>query len=153
RLSCVSGFAVFWLCDQLNEFQKLYPEIELEISSPRRLDDVWDPTNDLFIAFGRGNWPGMYARLLTEIEFAPYCSPQFLRQQGEALTVSQLADLPLLHMGNYDDWSRWFSAAGSTIDSRRGIIFSNLHVVLSAAIAGLGVAIGDNLTCKAALGQ
>jgi LysR family glycine cleavage system transcriptional activator len=152
RISCAPGFAIFWLCNNLAEFRALYPKIELQISSPHRLDDVWDPQVELFIAYGRGNFPGMASELLTRIEFAPYCSPA-LTGGRERLEVGDLADLPLLHMGSHEDWSRWLSAEGSAIDPRRGIVFSNMFLVLSAAVAGLGVAMGDGLTCRAAVEQ
>ncbi len=153
RLSCVPGFAIFWLCNHLAEFQQLYPQISLEISSPHRLADVWDRDIELFIAFGKGNWPGMQCELLSDIEFTPYCCPSFLEDRGGLLTLENLREIPLLHMGGYDDWSRWIAASGEIIDPRHGIVFSNMYLVLSAAVRGLGVAIGDNLTCKTALEQ
>jgi LysR family glycine cleavage system transcriptional activator len=152
RISCVPGFAIFWLCNHLAEFRALYPKIELEISSPHRLDDVWDPQVEIFIAYGRGNFPGMTSEVLTRIEFTPYCSPALLEGR-EALSVEDVARLPLLHMGSHEDWSRWLSAEGSAIDPRRGIVFSNMFLVLSAAVAGLGLAMGDDLTCRAAVEQ
>lgn len=150
RLSCVPGFAI-WLCNHLAEFQQLYPHIELEISSPHRLADVWDRDIELFIAFGKGNWPGMQCELLSDIRFAPYCRPSFLDDRDGSLAIEDLREIPLLHMGGYDDWSRWIAASGRIVDPRHGIVFSNMYLVLSAAVRGLGVAIGDDLTCKTAL--
>jgi LysR family glycine cleavage system transcriptional activator len=114
---------------------------------------VSDREVDVFVAFGTGNWPGMASMLLAEIEFAPYCSPRLVSEVGGRLEIEHLERLTLLHMGSYDDWTRWFAACGRVMDSQRGIIFPNMYLVLSAAIASLGVAIGDNLTCMVALAQ
>lgn len=152
-ISCVPGFAIFWLFDHLEEFRRLYPKIDLNISTPQRMDDVHDRNTDLFIAFGTGNWPGMMTELLAEIEFAPYCCPRMLEAYGGRISVDDIDGLPLLHMGNYDDWTRWLAAGGRALNAQRGIVFSNMYLVLSAAVAGLGVAIGDNLTCRAAVRQ
>ena len=150
-ISCVPGFALFWLCSNLGEFRDLYPAIDLTITTPSRLEDVSDRDIDVFIAFGTGNWPNRKAELLADIEFAPYCSPKFLQARGRGIEHEDLKDLPLLHMGNYEDWTRWLAATGYSFDVSRGIVFSNMYLVLTAAISGLGVAIGDNLTCRAAV--
>ncbi|MBL8581772.1 MAG: LysR family transcriptional regulator [Rhizobiaceae bacterium] len=152
-ISCVPGFAIFWLCNYLEEFRSLYPKINLTISTPHRLDDVHNRGADLFIAFGTGNWPGMKAELLAEIEFAPYCCPRMAQERGGQIRLDDVDDMPLLHMGNYDDWTRWFAACGLVGNAQRGIVFSNMYLVLSATVSGLGIAIGDNLTCRAALRQ
>lgn len=150
-VSCVPGFALFWLSSNLKSFSNQFPEIELTIKTPPRLSAVSDLSADLFIAFGTGNWPNMKSELLAEIEFSPYCSPQFLHAHGGKISPKDCQHLPLLHMGNHEDWTRWLAAAGHSFNCARGIVFSDMYLVLSAATSGLGIAIGDNLTCRAAV--
>jgi len=63
-----------------------------------------------------------------------------------------VARLPLLHLRDHGDWARWLAAAGE--DSRlahRGIVMSNMSLVMAAAIDGLGLAVGDHISCRMAV--
>ena len=45
----------------------------------------------------------------------------------------------LLHLGDFEDWTRWLALAKvDNPDSERGIVFSDMNLVFSAAIAGAG---------------
>jgi LysR family glycine cleavage system transcriptional activator len=151
-VSSTPGFASLWLCTHVAEFKQLYPDVALRIVTPRRLDDVSNPEVDAFIAFGDGNWPKCTVELLSEVDFTPLCSPVLLNQIGglnEPLDVSRTL---LLHLGDQDDWTRWFAAAGlAPADLGQGIIFSDMNLVLAAASAAQGIAMGDELTCRQAL--
>jgi LysR family transcriptional regulator, glycine cleavage system transcriptional activator len=58
----------------------------------------------------------------------------------------------LLHLDDEDDWRRWFKAAGvAAPDAAQGVTFSDMNLVLAAASAGQGIAMGDELTCRQAL--
>ena len=58
----------------------------------------------------------------------------------------------LLHLGDFEDWSRWLAMTKVVNpDPEGGIIFSDMNLVFSAAIAGQGIAMGDELTGRRAL--
>ena len=60
--------------------------------------------------------------------------------------------LPLLHLRTWDDWSHWLAANGIAFPQRNvGITFSDMMMVQSAAIAGQGIMMGDEVTCGGAL--
>ena len=60
----------------------------------------------------------------------------------------------LLHLGDFEDWSRWFAATGvENPDPECGIVFSDMNLVFSSAIAGQGIAMGDELTSRKALDE
>lgn len=149
-VSCTPGFATYWLCPNIGRFLADHPNVDLGVVSPRRLDDVTAAEVDVFIAYGQGGWPGMWTELLAEARFAPICSPRLL-QQG----LREPADLErfrLLHLGDRTDWLRWLSAAGlGWPEGRDGIVFSDMNLVLSAALAAQGVAMGDTMTSTNAL--
>jgi LysR family glycine cleavage system transcriptional activator len=151
-VSCTPGFASLWLCTHIAEFLERYPDVALRILTPRRLDEVTNPDVEVFIAFGDGNWPNRRVELLSEVEFTPLCSPALLNKVGGLGEPADLLRLPLLHLVDFDDWTRWFALAKmETPDPERGIIFSDMNLVLSAAVAGQGIAMGDELTCRKAL--
>lgn len=151
-ISCISGFASLWLCPHIGEFQELYPEITLRIQTPRRLEEVSNPEADLFIAFGYGDWPGHTVDLLSEVEYTPVCSPALLNRLGGFEEPADLQRACLLHLDDFESWTRWFALAGVDIaDPEAGVVLSDKNLVLSAAIAGQGIALGDELTCSRAL--
>lgn len=153
-ISCTPGFASLWLCTHIGEFQSVYPEVSLHILVPRQLDDVNNPEADAFIAFGSGNWPNRIVELLCEIEFTPLCSPTLLNRVGGFARPQDVLRATLLHLGDYEDWSRWFSLTKvEYLEPERGIIFSDMNLVFSAAIAGQGIAMGDELTGRKALNE
>lgn len=151
-VSCTPGFATYWLCPRIAAFADEYPDVELNLVLPRRLDEVTAPDVDLFIAYGQGDWSSLWTELLSELEFTPVCSPALINSCGGLREPRDLADCKLLHLAGQNDWARWLAATRVLdIDAERGITFSDVHLLLSAALAGQGVAMGDSLTCSRSL--
>ncbi len=152
RISSTPGFASTWLCGHIASFQAEHPDLNLQIIANRELDQVQDRHIDLFIVFGEGHWPKHHVQHLYDVEFLPLCSPALLNAQGGVVEPKDLLDFPLLHLNHWDDWSQWLSAVGLELPRRgAGIVFSDLMMVQTAAIAGQGVMMGDRVTCSGML--
>ncbi|PDQ21907.1 transcriptional regulator [Mesorhizobium sanjuanii] len=153
-ISCPPGFASMFLCTHIGEFQQMYPDVALSILTPRRLDDVSNPDADAFIAFGVGNWPNRAVELLCEVFFTPLCSPTLLNKVGGFSKPADVLRANLLHLGDTEDWARWLALSKvENPDTEGGIFFSDMNLVFSAAIAGQGIAMGDELTGRRALSE
>ncbi|TPM41098.1 LysR family transcriptional regulator [Mesorhizobium sp. B2-2-3] len=153
-VSCTPGFASLFLCTHIGEFRQMYPDVALSILTPRRLDDVSNPDADAFIAFGVGNWPNRVVELLCDISFTPLCSPTLLNKVGGFSKPADVLRANLLHLGDTEDWARWLALAKvENPDTESGIFFSDMNLVFSAAIAGQGIAMGDELTSRRALSE
>lgn len=151
-VSCTPGFASFWLCTHVAEFKQLYPDLALRIVTPLRLGDVSNPDVDAFIAYGDGDWPRCSVELLSAVEFTPLCSPILLNQIGGLSDPADVFRTVLLHLDDDDDWRRWFAAAGvKTPNLDQSVVFSDMNLVLAAASASQGIAMGDELSCRQAL--
>ena len=151
-VSCTPGFASLWLCAHVIGFKVQYPDVALRVVTPPRLDDVSHPEVDVFIAYGDGHWPRCAVELLSEVEFMPLCSPVLLNEIGGLGEPADLSRTMLLHLNDHEDWIRWFRAAGvAAPDLDHGVVFSDMNLVVAAASAGQGVALGDELTCGQAL--
>jgi LysR family glycine cleavage system transcriptional activator len=154
RISCTPGFASLWLCTHIAEFQEMYRDVSLSIMTPRRLDDVSSPDVDAFIAFGDGNWPNRSVELLCDVRFTPLCSPSLLNRVGGLSKPADVLRANLLHLNDIEDWARWLSLTKVEMaDPASGIFFSDMNLVFSAAIAGQGIAMGDELTGQKALSE
>ena len=151
-VSCTAGFASLWLCPQIAEFHERYPDIALRILTPGRLDEVNQPDVDVFIAFGYGNWPNRQIERLSEVEFTPLCSPALLHRLGGLTEPADVLRATLLHLGDFEDWTRWLALAKVENPApESGIVFSDMNLVVAATAAGQGIALGDQLTSGKAL--
>jgi len=151
-ISCSPGLANHWLCHHISTFSKKYSKLSLHVHSPNAVGDVSDEDIDVFITYGNGNWPDKYVRPLVTIKLFPVCSPSFLSKQGGIATPSDVANMTLLHLNSHSDWRVWLAANGvNDKELEFGITFSDATFVQSAALAGQGIAIGDNMTSGEAL--
>ncbi len=153
-ISSPAGFATYWLCTHIAEFQNLYPQVELNLISPRTPSDTSDSNADVFIAYGMGDWPNQHVRKIVSLRFFPVCSPRLAHAMGGLKQAHDLQGATLLHMIDHSDWRVWLAAAGApNVEVRRGIVFADAHFVQSACIASQGIAMGDNLISGEALAK
>ncbi len=152
RVSSTAGFASMWLCQHIARFHAQHPGLQVEIATRARLDEIAEREADVTIAFGDGNWPNYVIQRLYDVEYLPVCSPSLLNREGGIARPEDLLGFALLHLQRRDDWNRWLAMAGVEVPGGLpGIVFSDLMLVQSAAIAGQGVMMGDTVTCTAAL--
>ncbi|HLI12227.1 MAG TPA: transcriptional regulator GcvA [Alphaproteobacteria bacterium] len=143
-VTTTDSFAVKWLVPRLARFRQAHPEIDVRLQANDQLVDFARDNVDLAIRYGRGSYPGVKSdRLLTE-DFVPVCSPSLLKGKHPLRTPSDLRYHQLLHEeATQIDWRIWLMAAGvNGIDPSRGPIYSHASLVMQAAIAGEGVALG-----------
>jgi LysR family transcriptional regulator, glycine cleavage system transcriptional activator len=154
RVACVSGFCTYWLSRHIDDFHRLHPDLQLEVIRPAHLADVTSGAAHIYIVFGHGDWPGRWVELVAALDFFPVCSPSLLNKAGGLSSPDDLARCTLLHLIDPTDWRRWLGAARTrSVDPDSGIYFSDIHFVISATLAGQGVAMGDDLICAQALRQ
>ena len=151
-VSSAPGFAASWLCNRLARFTTAYPDVALSIVTPRRLGEVKNPNVDVFITYGDGDFPGMQVEHILDVVSTPVCSPSALNRLGGMPDPEDVLRLGLLHLADHKDWAAWFAEMG--LDPARaatGVIFSDMHLVYAAALAGQGIAMGDIVLSEDAL--
>jgi LysR family glycine cleavage system transcriptional activator len=143
-VSCAPGFASSWLCNKIGRFTTAYPDVALSIITPRRLGEVTNPDVDLFITYGNGDYPDMQSEHVLDVVTAPVCSPAMVNRLGGMPEPQDVLRLGLLHLSDHEDWAMWFSSVGLDPGlAATGLVFSDMHLVYSAALAGQGIAMGD----------
>lgn len=151
-VSVPPGFASNWLCTMIEGFAQSYPGIGLQIVTPRRLDDASSPDVDVFICFGREIGGNVEVELLKRIDYTPFCSPAYLYRFDRFRDPSALGEATLLHLVDHVEWADWMRVAGLPADhANRGIVFGDMTLVFAAALAGQGIAMGDEFVCADAL--
>lgn len=142
------AFAAYWLMPRLQRFNRLYPEVDVSLITSER-DPATVPSDiDVAIRFGDGRFKHGEAHLLFREEVFPVCSPRLFGERQPPLPVSALVDLPLLHLrpehrSRWFDWDGLFRALGiASLPTPGALRFDNYTLLIQAAIAGQGVAIG-----------
>ena len=163
------AFAAYWLMPRLQRFHQLHPEVDVSLITSERDLAALPAEIDVAISFGDGRFKHGEAHLLFAEEVFPVCSPQLLRGRPQPLAAAALAQLPLLHLrpeshSRWFDWNGLFRALGiAEAPSPGSLRFDNYTLLIQAAIAGQGVAIGwrhlvdellaQGLLCRACAGE
>lgn len=141
------AFAAYWLMPRLQRFHQLYPEVDVSLVTSERDMTSLPAEIDVAISFGDGRLKNGQVHLLFKEEVFAVCSPHLLNGQG-ACANQLLARLPLLHLrpesrSRWFDWNGLFRALGiAETPSPGSLRFDNYTLLIQAAIAGQGVAIG-----------
>ncbi|MEM7375976.1 MAG: LysR substrate-binding domain-containing protein [Pseudomonadota bacterium] len=131
-----------WLAPKLTDFAACHPEIDLHlINSPTA---IWQraPECDLAIAWGHGQWPGLRAHRLLDVQLVPVMTPALADSLAPLDAPADLLRAPLLHHGDSADWRAWFHQAGVDGPVPAGTLVEDTNVVIQAALAGSGVMLG-----------
>lgn len=140
-LKVIPTFALRWLFPRLRRFHEQYPMIRIIVQT--RLNDMTqDETDaDLGIRYGLGDFSHEDATELYQEWIVPVCAPNHIDLQR---AEQELQKATLLHpLPDRQDWVTWSEKTGIVLRSRDGLDFDALDMALSAAEAGLGVAIAD----------
>ncbi|MBI3899267.1 MAG: LysR family transcriptional regulator [Gammaproteobacteria bacterium] len=142
------GFAAYWLMPRLGALRALLPELDVRIvTAQSEIDARVEPVH-ISILFGTGEWPGCESeRLFPEI-VVPVCSTAFYDRHRLTGDPAELVRLPLLHLERpapsrwlaWDDWFALYKLRGDA--SAHDLTFNNYPLVIQAAMAGQGVALG-----------
>ena len=148
RINVPPTFAVKWLIPRLVRFLKAHPAIDVKVSTSAQSVDFDREGFDFAVRYGRGVYPGLRAELCLPVEVFPVCSPALLQGEPPLRVPADLKHHTLLHDDStYTDvsnpnWAMWLDHAGvEGVDATRGPSFWPSHLVINAAIDGLGVAL------------
>ncbi|WP_201450279.1 LysR substrate-binding domain-containing protein [Sphingobium yanoikuyae] len=150
-ISCTNSFAHLWLAPRIGAFQMRHPNLAVRIMADDAVVDLARDGIDLAVRGGKGEWPGLEAKLLTHNRLVPMCSPAWRDRHGPIADARALHALPRL---SPDDmwWHEWFAAMGveaDPADGPPGIALDSQVMEGRAAIAGQGVAILNHFLWKA----
>jgi DNA-binding transcriptional LysR family regulator len=149
-LSTSVGFAGLWLVSRLPRFREQHPEVEVFVAVNNRILDLEKERVDLAVRYCSEDMVPRDALRLFGEQVQPVCSPAVAHDpQRPIKTLADLAQHVLLH---YEDdrarlpwmtWPHWLAAAGAEGLVPRGALrFSQYDMLIHAAVAGLGVALG-----------
>lgn len=142
ELAVVPTFATQWLLPRLKDFQRLHPEVTVNLTNRTRPFLFADTEFDAALYFGDADWPGTAADFLMRENPVPVCSPELVAPHTR-LNAREIAALPLLQQSTRPyAWRQWFGSLGLQIEGDlRGPRYELFSMLAQAAMHGMGVAL------------
>jgi len=151
-VSTLDSIASAWLVPRLGNFRARRPDLDVRLTMSDGLVDFARDDVDLAIRYGRGNWPGCQVQFLMNEEIFPVASPGLLANNPPIEHPRDLAQFTLLHDTLPEGWDDWFRAhAVEDITPKGHIAIAHSHIIVQAAAAGHGIALGRGVLVRDAL--
>ena len=140
RVKVIPSFAIKWLMPRLAGFYALYGDIDVEIATVARTDDVGLDNADFVVRRGDGQWPDVRADLLFPDALVLACAPAVAARLKKPADV--LEEKLLTSMIAPAFWDTWLRSVGLAAEpAARFVPLANAALCLQAAAQGLGVAV------------
>lgn len=145
RVTCLTGFALNALAQELPKFTLLYPEIQVLVSIEDKITDLVRDEYDVGIRSGTILEPSLVARRITYFQRHIYASPRYLAQRGTPQVPADLEShtcvIPNLASSHWD-----FKSEGKLISVKVGgsVYTDSAEMALRTAIAGGGIVLAAN---------
>jgi LysR family glycine cleavage system transcriptional activator len=140
-----AGFATRWLVQRLADFQRLHPQIRVDILGGEADEKAYGDQAQMAVRYGVPPWPGSVAtRLPIGGVLGVVCAPTLSAASGPLKEAKDLLGKPLLAYasGKRDPWQDFFThfelPQPNLGNARR---FAQLLMVVEAATSGLGFAL------------
>lgn len=144
HLSCSATFAMVWLVPRLAEFYSLYPNcrVQLTMSSSAR-DGGTNRSRDgvdIMLSWDRLSRPQMRREHipLASVSFGLVSAPDypFIANGNEFSFPTRISPDNLS-----EQWTNWQAVTGHKVSAQSELYFPHMHLCVSAAVTGLGVAL------------
>ncbi|MCW5263013.1 LysR family transcriptional regulator [Verminephrobacter eiseniae] len=143
QLAVTPTFSSKWLMPRLPRFIDRHPDIELHLHHTAQADVLTRGQVDMAVIWTTRPPPRLWARRLFGTALTPVCSPALERPEHPLSQPSAVCHYPLLHEDGPQDWQRWLTHVGLSVRAtRRGLVIDDSNALLTAAMAGRGIALG-----------
>lgn len=146
-LHCQLCEAFYWLMPRLSRFHERHPDMELRVvSSLKPLTQAAEPFDVALQTTGRASGSARLVFTASD-EIFPVSAPALLANVKLPISPADLVSFPMLSHRvipqDWMDWPDWFRAVGLPARRPRHMVkFDSFPLVLQAAVAGQGVALG-----------
>jgi|MDTG01.3.fsa_nt_gb LysR family glycine cleavage system transcriptional activator len=153
KVVALDSFVGACIIPVLPNFHQRFPDIDLRfLSKPVEEDALATGDAEIEIRYGNGQWPGMHAFEFLKEDIFPVCSPKLLEGREPLTDLAQLSEFELIHDVMSIDWLEFldhFEVLG--VNARGGFGFNHSNLVLRAALAGHGFALGREALVASAI--
>ena len=107
RIDSASPFMLHIIVPLIGDFRRLYPDIELELSTNDHIADLIEHRTDIAIRIGELRDSTLHARPLGKSPLRILASPQYLAEHGTPQGIADLAQHQLLGFTQPENLNRW----------------------------------------------
>lgn len=145
-LSVSTAFANYWMVPRLKDFHDQYPHIDIRLQTTDKELDLAAEGLSLGVRRGSGDWQDYDSLVIAEEILFPVVSPHFLKNRDNPIAVENI-QAELIHLEEpfrpRPSWEAWHAAKDIPYaDLGRGLRLNDYALVVQAAMAGEGVAMG-----------
>ncbi len=150
NLKTHSTFAMRWLIPRLHKFHALHPKVHVRFTTSNINTDFKTENFDIAVQFGGKETPGIIREKIIDERLTPVCSPKLLTSKHPLKSPQDLAHHILLYNSpDQREWRIWAKQTNTNdLMFNTGQTFEIDDAALQAAVAGLGVALGDKTLIK-----
>lgn len=146
-LSTSTAFANYWMVPRLSDLHSRHPDIDLRLQTADKDLDLTEEGVSLGIRCGGGAWRGYDSELIAQEVLFPVASPRLAQICTIENDLNALATENLIHLEEpyrpRPTWKDWFSRLDSSfMDDGKGLRLNDYALVVQAAMAGEGIALG-----------
>jgi DNA-binding transcriptional LysR family regulator len=148
-----TAFATWWMVPRLAEFRTRHPQVDLRLEALDKDLEIAAEATTLAVRRGNGRWPGYASALIAPERLSAVASPAFLSRHKVLSAAAELRDATLIHLDEphryRPGWMEYFAHFGVAFRDRGdGLRLNDYALVLQAAMAGEGVALGWEHVCE-----
>lgn len=132
-------FAHHFLLPDLSKFSETYPEYDVRLDTHVEPLDFRSTHLDVAVQLGSGDWRDAKSRMLFPERLDIVCSPEYAKklEAGDS-------DIRLLHSKyRRRAWEVWGERSGISVAYKKELEFETSLLTYSAAISGMGLAVGQ----------
>lgn len=147
RVTTTVGFGQGWLTEKVQEFQALYPDVQVQLLLDNEELDVNMRQADCAIRLRQPQQPDLIQRRLFTVHMHVYASPAYVARHGEPKSIDDLDNHRIITFGEpapaYLTDVNWLETAGRTPENRRHaqLQINNLPSVRRATLNGAGISL------------
>lgn len=152
-LEVESDLAALWLLPRLDNAALAKAGIELDIRAQSGVAKTILAEADMALTWGPVEAHGFRSQSFLDFLAFPVCAPSWLAERDAVQGLAGLLPCRLIHERGPFWWSELMGADGLADDPSHfdGLYFNRSYLSLEAAAQGMGLAVGDDLTCAALL--
>ena len=158
RVTTYASFATYWLLPRLPLFNQLHPNVQIEIITNSKLQDLENDNIDIGIRFGFGEYKKYPSQKLLNDIVTPVATPEIAAKINNVKDLKKQTLFKSIGMENHyeNTWGHWLTNNGfsqTEIDALNFQAFSDGNLNIAAALNGQGVYLAHHAYVKELLQQ
>lgn len=158
RITTFASFATHWLLPRLPLFNQIHPNVQIEIITNLKLQDLENENIDIGIRFGFGKYKKYPSTKLLNDKVTPVATPELAAKINSLADIKNYKLLKNVGMENHfeNTWEYWLKTNGfdeNQIEELNFQAFSDGNLNIAAVLGGQGIYLAHHAYVKDLIAQ